>query len=71
VLLIIIHIGASIPRIILTPTPFRQQNNDEAKGGKEFILMAGFPPRDLLARLNDTVESCKLAGEAISVRWKE
>jgi hypothetical protein len=48
-----------------------QQNNDEAKGGKEFVLMAGFPPKDLFASLEETVDTCNLAGEAISVRWKD
>lgn len=49
---------------------FVAQSNDEAKGGREFTLMAGFPPRDLLTNIENTIESCKLAGEAITVRWK-
>lgn len=47
-----------------------QQSNEEAKGGKEFTLSAGFPPKDLLESIDATVESCGLAGEAITVRWK-
>eukprot|EP00339_Tiarina_fusa_P009303 CAMPEP_0117003034 /NCGR_PEP_ID=MMETSP0472-20121206/4485_1 /TAXON_ID=693140 ORGANISM="Tiarina fusus, Strain LIS" /NCGR_SAMPLE_ID=MMETSP0472 /ASSEMBLY_ACC=CAM_ASM_000603 /LENGTH=466 /DNA_ID=CAMNT_0004703541 /DNA_START=181 /DNA_END=1577 /DNA_ORIENTATION=- len=45
------------------------QNNEEAKGGKAFVLMAGFPPKDLLENIDNTVESCKLSGQAITVRW--
>jgi hypothetical protein len=48
-----------------------QHNNDEARGGKDFTLMAGFPPKDLFSCLDDTVATCKLSGEAISVRWKD
>ena len=47
-----------------------QQSNDEAKGGKEFVLMAGFPPKDLLESIDNTIESCQLSGQAITVRWK-
>ena len=47
-----------------------QQSNDEAKSGKEFVLMAGFPPKDLISDIDSTVESCKLQGQAINVRWK-
>jgi hypothetical protein len=47
-----------------------QQTNEEAKGGKEFILMAGFPPKDLIGDIENTIESCQLSGQAISVRWK-
>jgi hypothetical protein len=50
--------------------PFFQQTNEEAKGGKEFILMAGFPPKDLIGDIENTIESCQLSGQAISVRWK-
>lgn len=44
--------------------------NDEAKGGKEFVLMAGYPPKDLITDIDNTIESCKLSGQAITVRWK-
>lgn len=47
-----------------------QQSSDETKGGKEFVLMAGFPPKDLLEDIDNTIESCNLAGQAITVRWK-
>ena len=47
-----------------------QQSNDEAKGGREFVLMAGFPPKDLIDDIDNTIESCKLEGQAITVRWK-
>jgi len=47
-----------------------QQSNDEAKGGKEFALMAGFPPKDLLDDMLNTIESCKLSGQMITIRWK-
>jgi hypothetical protein len=33
--------------------------------------MAGYPPKDLWPSVDMTVEECKLAGEAITVRWKE
>jgi hypothetical protein len=44
-----------------------QQNDEEAKGGKEFVLMAGFPPKDLLETIDNTIESCQLSGQAITV----
>jgi hypothetical protein len=47
-----------------------QQSNEEAKGGKEFVLMAGFPPKDLITDIDNTIESCQLSGQAITVRWK-
>ncbi|KAL7462170.1 hypothetical protein ACHAXS_002559 [Conticribra weissflogii] len=49
---------------------FVAQNNEEAKGGKEFELKAKFPPQDLLPSVNDTISSCGLSGEAINVIWK-
>mmetsp|Transcript_4862 Transcript_4862/g.8938 ORF Transcript_4862/g.8938 Transcript_4862/m.8938 type:complete len:650 (+) Transcript_4862:80-2029(+) len=49
---------------------FVAQNNDEAKGGKEFELKAKFPPQDLFPSVNDTISSCGLSGEAINVIWK-
>jgi hypothetical protein len=47
-----------------------QQANEEATGGKEFVLMAGFPPKDLITDIDNTIESCQLSGQAITVRWK-
>lgn len=47
-----------------------QNSNDEAKGGKEFLLMAGYPPKDLITDIDNTIESCKLSGQAITIRWK-
>ena len=47
-----------------------KQSDDDAKGGKEFVLMAGFPPKDLISDIDNSIESCQLAGEAITVRWK-
>lgn len=52
-------------------SPLLQQNSEEAKGGREFILMAGFPPSDLVDKMDATVDDCKLAGQAVSVRWKD
>ena len=49
---------------------FVAQSDDDAKGGKEFVLMAGHPPKDLLESIDSTVEDCKLSGQAIMVRWK-
>jgi len=45
-------------------------SNEEAKGGKEFTLMAGYPPKDLIDDIDSTIEACKLSGQAITVRWK-
>lgn len=36
----------------------------------EFTLMAGFPPNDLVNQIDSTIESCKLSGETVTVRWK-
>eukprot|EP00525_Craspedostauros_australis_P009832 CAMPEP_0198113796 /NCGR_PEP_ID=MMETSP1442-20131203/5369_1 /TAXON_ID= /ORGANISM="Craspedostauros australis, Strain CCMP3328" /LENGTH=209 /DNA_ID=CAMNT_0043770977 /DNA_START=406 /DNA_END=1032 /DNA_ORIENTATION=- len=44
-------------------------SNEEAKGGKDFKLMAGFPPKDLIDDVDATVEACKLSGEVITMRW--
>jgi hypothetical protein len=55
---------------LIFPCLFLQQSNEEAKGGKEFLLMAGFPPKDLLGVIDNTIESCQLSGQAITVRWK-
>jgi len=43
---------------------------EEARGGREFVLMAGFPPNDLINDIDNTMEATGLKGEAISVRWK-
>jgi hypothetical protein len=48
-----------------------QQSNEEARGGREFFLMVGFPPKDLINDIENTIEGCSLSGEAISIRWKE
>jgi hypothetical protein len=50
----------------------KQQTNEEARGGKEFVLMVGFPPSDLANNdlEKDTIEGCKLSGQAVTVRWK-
>jgi hypothetical protein len=48
-----------------------QQSNEEARGGKEFVLMAGFPPKDLIVEIDNTIAGCSLSGEAIAIRWKE
>ena len=55
---------------LIFPCVFLQQSNDEAKGGKEFLLMAGFPPKDLIDDIDNTIESCQLSGQAITMRWK-
>lgn len=49
---------------------FIAQSISEGGDGKEFTLMAGFPPKDLLNDIECSIESCSLAGEAITVRWK-
>jgi len=50
---------------------FVAQNNEEAKKGKEFMLMAGFPPKSLMGDINKSIESCGLNGQAVTVRWKD
>lgn len=49
---------------------FVAQSNPEGSNGKEFVLKAGFPPKDLIGDIDESIESCSLAGEAITVRWK-
>jgi len=49
---------------------FVAQSNDEASGGKEFVLMAGFPPKDLFEDIDKTIDECKLSGQAVTIRWK-
>jgi hypothetical protein len=33
--------------------------------------MAGFPPHDMMSDIDKTITECKLAGQAMTVRWKE
>mmetsp|Transcript_8153 Transcript_8153/g.24109 ORF Transcript_8153/g.24109 Transcript_8153/m.24109 type:complete len:555 (+) Transcript_8153:331-1995(+) len=49
---------------------FVAQSNPECKDGKEFTLQAGFPPKDLIGDIENSIQGCSLAGEAITVRWK-
>lgn len=50
---------------------FVAQSNDDAKGGKEFVMKAGFPPRDLISSVDDTIANAGVSGDSITVRWKE
>jgi len=50
---------------------FVAQNIEEAKKGKEFMLMAGFPPKNLVCDIDKSIELCGLNGQAVTVRWKE
>lgn len=50
---------------------FVSQSSDDAKNGKEFELKAGFPPKNLLPIVDDTIKSSGLAGDSVTVRWKE
>ena len=47
-----------------------QQSSDAVREGKQLELKAGFPPRDLLDRIDESISSCGLAGEAITARCK-
>lgn len=47
-----------------------QANEDVKDNGREFTLMAGYPPRDLFSELDGTIDSSKLQGEAVQMRWK-
>mmetsp|Transcript_59138 Transcript_59138/g.120550 ORF Transcript_59138/g.120550 Transcript_59138/m.120550 type:complete len:518 (+) Transcript_59138:302-1855(+) len=49
---------------------FVAQSNPEGEDGKEFFLMAGFPPKDLIGDIESSIKECSLSGEAITVRWK-
>ncbi len=48
---------------------FVAQSNDES--GREFELKYGFPPKNLLDSVDESISSVGLAGENITVRWKE
>eukprot|EP01083_Nonionella_stella_P284134 967109_1 len=50
---------------------FVSQSSDDSKGGKEFELKAGFPPKNLLPIVDNTIQSSGLAGDSVTVRWKE
>jgi len=50
---------------------FVAQSNEDAKNGKEFELKAGFPPKNLLGSIDESIASTGLAGDNITVRWKE
>lgn len=47
-----------------------QQSSDAIREGKQLELKAGFPPRDLLDKIDESISSCGLAGEAITARCK-
>lgn len=49
---------------------FVAQSNPEGKNGKEFVLKAGFPPKDLIGDIDNSIQAASLSGEAITVRWK-
>jgi len=49
---------------------FVAQSNPEGKDGQEFVLKAGFPPKDLIGDIDNSIQATSLAGEAITVRWK-
>lgn len=49
---------------------FVAQSNDEPKKGKSLELISGFPPKDLMHKVNETIDSCNLSGQSISARWK-
>jgi hypothetical protein len=38
---------------------------------KDFVLQTGHPPKDLISVIENTIDSCSLAGSSILVRWKE
>eukprot|EP00521_Asterionellopsis_glacialis_P011221 CAMPEP_0195295650 /NCGR_PEP_ID=MMETSP0707-20130614/17781_1 /TAXON_ID=33640 /ORGANISM="Asterionellopsis glacialis, Strain CCMP134" /LENGTH=574 /DNA_ID=CAMNT_0040356921 /DNA_START=243 /DNA_END=1964 /DNA_ORIENTATION=+ len=53
---------------------FVAQSNDEQDkggggGGREFVLMAGYPPKDLISEIDNSIDSTGLSGQAITVRW--
>lgn len=52
------------------PVPILQQTLEEARGGREFSLMAGFPPNDVINDIDNTIEASGLKGQVLSVRWK-
>ena len=47
-----------------------QQSSDAIREGKQLELKAGSPPRDLLDKIDESISSCGLAGEAITARCK-
>jgi len=49
---------------------FVAQSSEEAKTGKSFVLRSGFPPKDLIDKMHETIASCSLSGESVTVRWK-
>jgi len=48
-----------------------QQNSDEVRNGREFALMAGFPPNDLIGSIDSSIDESKLSKQVVTVRWKE
>jgi hypothetical protein len=49
---------------------FVKQSIDDAAKGKPFELKAGFPPKDLISLMDDTIENARLSGDTVTVRWK-
>jgi hypothetical protein len=50
---------------------FVAQSNGDASGGKEFELKAFFPPKNLMSLVDESIQSAGLAGDTVTVRWKE
>lgn len=46
---------------------FVAQLNDETRVGRDFKLLAKFPPVELFANINNSIKNCGLHGEAINV----
>jgi len=51
---------------------FVAQSNDDAKGGKAFHLTKYYPPIDLFANRDDSINSCELHSEDsyVNASWK-
>jgi UBX domain-containing protein 7 len=48
-----------------------QSYPDFKSRNKEFEMMVGFPPKDLMTCVDESIASAGLAGESITVRWKD
>merc|ERR1712187_872506 len=50
---------------------FVAQSYETTKSGKSFELKTGFPPKNLISDVDNTIQNLGLSGETIIFRWKD
>lgn len=50
---------------------FVAQSSKTTQSGRSFELKTGFPPRNLISDVDNTIQNLRLSGETIIFRWKD